>query len=71
MDNKKKLVDAFLGLNNHATSIMDILKTGDGLGLTEEQKLEFEKAKSDNKADETIKDLEEKLQQFRNKMTGI
>ncbi len=71
MDNKKKLTDAFLGLSNNATAVMDILKSGEGLGLTPDQKIEFEKAKAANNSDAVMKDVQDKLEQFRKKVSGL
>ena len=71
MDSKKKLADFFIGMEKNAMGAINMLRTGEGLGLTEEQKKEFDKAKESNNAEAAMKDVEDKLQQFRNKMNGL
>ena len=71
MDNKQKLINHFLGMEKSVKGAIDILKTGDGLGLNEEQRQQFEKAKRENNSDAVMQDVEDKLEQFRKKVSGI
>lgn len=66
MDNKNNLAINLAKMLEGANAIIKTIQTGEGLGLTDEQKKQFHAAAKSNNAEEAIKDIQEKMEQLKN-----
>ncbi len=78
MDNKNKdfKMPENLGANiaaimQNATAFIETVKTGEGLGLDEEQKKEFVKRMGENNSSEAVNELKDKIEQLKNAVSNI